>query len=191
MSLLDQNAARRKTPERERDLAFEESYLDFTERLCTALAETGRTQADLARSLAKPPSFINKILRRKTNPGLRSLTDVAFAAGVEVRFVLAPLRTHGGRDVVLSNASDFGYRRAADALLRPDETAALRAEVAALKAALAAARAAAFKEAAKAVDAEAAEYAEGAHEDPSVTLYVNVLRETEKKIRALAAKENT
>jgi len=137
------------------------------------------------------------------------------------------------------------YRRAADALLRPDETAALRAEVAALKAerdaleeqrgdwtgrkcpackgggegpdahacgecagtgdewaswraraeraeaALAAARAAAFEEAAKAVDAEAAEYAEGAHEDPSVTLYVNVLRETEKKIRALAAKENT
>lgn len=107
------------------------------------------------------------------------------------RLATGILRPELARNAEQDEAAAARYRRAADALLRPDETAALHAEVAALKAALAAARAAAFKEAAKAVDAEAAEYAEGAHEDPSVTLYVNVLRETEKKIRALAAKENT
>ena len=125
--------------------------------------------------------------------GDETMREAAAWMRTRAEMKLTAASRHPPRSVYRTTAEDDAarYRRAAEALLRPDETAALRAEVAALKAALAAARAAAFKEAAKAVDAEAAEYAEGAHEDPSVTLYVNVLRETEKKIRALAAKENT
>lgn len=107
MTTLLQKRRQNYSPERQRNVEFEGAYLDFTENVCGALKASGETQADLASTLGKSPPFINKVLRRNTNPSLRTLTDIAHAAGFRIRFELVPLQGSTRADQPAAAVADY------------------------------------------------------------------------------------
>lgn len=74
--------------EHQRAFAEEQLILDVTEAIWAELDRQGITKAELAARLGKSKAYVTQLLNGSRNMTLRTLADIAFALGVEARFVL-------------------------------------------------------------------------------------------------------
>lgn len=86
-----------------RQLAVESLVLDAAERISAAMNSQGITKAELARRLGKSRAWVTQMLNGSANLTLRTLAEVFFALGTDVRLAmpsdihtpLSPASPHG------------------------------------------------------------------------------------------------
>lgn len=76
-------------------LARERLIFNTTEDLLLAMQDSGMSRADIAKKMGRSKSFITQALDGTRNLTLKTLSDITFALGAEVRLTI----TRNGRDV--------------------------------------------------------------------------------------------
>ncbi|WP_267369216.1 MULTISPECIES: helix-turn-helix transcriptional regulator [unclassified Pantoea] len=76
-------------------LARERLIFNTTEDLLLAMQDSGMSRADIAKKMGRSKSFITQVLDGTRNLTLKTLSDITFALGAEVRLTI----TRNGRDV--------------------------------------------------------------------------------------------
>lgn len=84
----------RQTQDEESRRLYEQERLVawIGEHLATSLEEAGMTRAELARKLGTSRAYVTRVLQGSSNLTLRSLSDLAWAAGSRVTIGFEPLR---------------------------------------------------------------------------------------------------
>jgi transcriptional regulator with XRE-family HTH domain len=80
-----QHAVLMENPEFRRLLSVETLVAEASEMIASLMAEQSLSKADLARRLNKSRAWVTQLLSGKANMTVRTLADVAYALGAEVK----------------------------------------------------------------------------------------------------------
>jgi transcriptional regulator with XRE-family HTH domain len=80
-----------ESPSDERAYLAERLIIDVTESLEKQLRAGGMSRSSVAKKLGKTPALVSQLLHGTRNMTLRTLSDLAWAAGRQVRIELPPL----------------------------------------------------------------------------------------------------
>jgi transcriptional regulator with XRE-family HTH domain len=76
-------------------MASERLIFNTTEDILLAMQDSGMNQSDLAKKMGKSAAFVSQVLDGTRNMTLKTLSDISFALGVEIKLTLLK----DGRDV--------------------------------------------------------------------------------------------
>lgn len=78
-----------------REMACERLFFNTTEDILLAMQDSGMNQTDVAKKLGKSKQFVCQLLDGTRNMTLKTLSDIVFSLGCEVKVVICK----DGRDV--------------------------------------------------------------------------------------------
>jgi len=81
-----------KNHEDQRLFTKEKTIMEITELICKAMDASGLNQAQLSKKMGQHRSSICKILDGTRNPTLKTISDILFVMGVELKTEFTPIK---------------------------------------------------------------------------------------------------